>query len=139
MGYLVTKLVYVPTWADRPGGFRIRIYAQHETSFEVRNFDASVVIQRPGYANDPDYPNRYNRISVNWGAQGRTSLILGYIIANGNTCNYAQESFPDGWVKITNYVPTAAGACAGGYDPGKEYMVITFHPAVSGQIVISDN
>ena len=133
-----SKLVYVTPWANRPGGFRIRIYAQHETTFEVRNFDASVVVQQPGYANDPN-AGQLNRISVNWGAQGRTSLILGYVLFVGNSCNGYHESYPDGWVKISNVFLTSAGACGGGYDPGKEYMVITFHPAVSGQIVISDN
>ena len=133
-------LVYITPWANRPGGFKIHIYAQHETSYEVRNFDADVVIQKPGYANDPN-ASQYNRISVNWAAQGRTSLILGYVLYVGNSCSGYQESYPDGWVKITNVTLNSAGGCggAGSYDYGKEYMVITFHPSVSGQIVISDN
>jgi hypothetical protein len=133
--------VYIPDWADRPGGFKIHIYAQHELLYEVRNFDANVVVQQPGYANDPNYPSKTRRISVNWGAQGRTSISLGQILANGNNCSGYQESFPDGWVKITNEVLGTTGGCSdvGSYDPGVNYLVITFHPHVSGQIVISDN
>jgi hypothetical protein len=133
-----SKLVYITPWMNRPGGFNIHIYAQHETSYEVRNFDATVVVQQPGYANDPN-ASQYNRISVNWGAQGRASLVLGYVLFVGNTCNGYQETYPDGWVKIGNVFLTSAGACGGGFDPGKEYLVVTFHPSVSGQNVIYDN
>jgi hypothetical protein len=134
-------IINVSAWADRPGGFKIRIYAQHETVYEVRNYEATVVVQRPGYANDPDYPNKYNRISINWsGNQGRASLVLGYMDANGCSCTYAQETFPDGWVKIANYQPgSASGNCSGGFCIGKDQVCVMFHPAVGGQIVISDN
>jgi len=134
-------LVYVPTWADRPGGFKIHVYAQHETSYEVRNFDANIVVQQSGYANDPNFPSKTRRISVNWGAQGRTSISLGQILANGNNCSGYQESYPDGWFRITNEYLATNGGCSsvGSYDPGVNYFVVMFHPAVSGQIVISDN
>jgi len=31
------------------GGFQIHIYAQHETTFEVRSFDTNVVLQQPRF------------------------------------------------------------------------------------------
>jgi len=134
------KVVDVGSFLNRPGGFKMHVYAQHETTFEVRNFDANIVFEQSGYANDPDFPNKYRRISINWGAQGRTSLILGYLEANGQSCSFAQESYPDGWFKILNYIPTTGGACPGGFAMfNNNAICVVFHPAVGGQIVISDN
>jgi hypothetical protein len=132
-------------WANRPGGFKIRIYAQHElaaSDYEVRNYEATCVFEQPGYANNPQFPSQVYRISLSWtGNQGRHSLKLGLpAISSGGG---AQEAYPDSWVKICNYLPNSTtGGTSGGYSyyTGlNKYVVVVFHPHVSGRIVISDN
>jgi hypothetical protein len=133
--------INISSFANRPGGFKIRIYAQHETTFEVRNYEATVVYELPGYANDTIV--NQNRISICWsGNQGRASIILGAVEAAGNNCSGYQETFPDGWVKIGNAtVGSATGGCgdAGSGTIGNQSICVTFHATVGGRIVISDN
>lgn len=125
----------VTGWEDRPGGFKVRIYAQKETAagdYEVRNYEATIVVEQSGYANNAEFPG-IKRISVAWaGSQARASLKLR---SSGTVQEIATS---DGWLKIMNTQPNPATGSAQYYFGNNNTAALVFLPDVSGKIVISD-
>jgi len=133
------KDVDVTAFANRPGGFKIRIYMQHELNFQVRNLEATILFEQPGYAANPDYPTKFIRGSfAGTGGYGITPFTLGNPAVGGGPFDQLVNEGAN-FLNIYDYNPAALNGGVNSKPTLPIYHLwVAFHPQVSGKIVVSD-
>lgn len=131
--------VNVQAFANRPGGFKIRIYEQHEvSSWEVRSVEGTMVFEQAGYTTgNSSYPGTCIRGSVSWtGGYGLYQFTIGTPTSGIQNNQILGEN---NWCNVYDFFPGSLIGGSNTKDAGPTYKIyFAFNPSVSGYVVISD-